>query len=131
MWPGKCPIRTEPIELAPTRYLKRCARCVRKGQLFEVWLYRGAWEEWEPHEVERVVPLSPKDLERKKMAIFRHQSQKDRAMFPGGSDRASFGSGLKTETETRPRPTTNLACRSFTPLKVSSSGGKNKWTGKR
>lgn len=61
-----------------------------QGQDFEVWLYRGAWEEWEPHEVERVVPLSPKDLERKKMAIFRHQSQKDRAMFPGGSDPREF-----------------------------------------
>jgi glucosamine-6-phosphate deaminase len=61
-----------------------------KGQKFEVWLYRGAWEEWEPHEIERVVPLSPEDLERKKSAIFRHQSQKDRAMFPGGSDRREF-----------------------------------------
>jgi glucosamine-6-phosphate deaminase len=61
-----------------------------QGQTFEVWLYRGAWEEWEPHEVERVVPLSPDDLERKKAAIFRHQSQKDRAMFPGGSDRREF-----------------------------------------
>jgi glucosamine-6-phosphate deaminase len=61
-----------------------------KGQQFEVWLYRGAWEEWEPHEIERVVPLSPSDLERKKLAIFRHQSQKDRAMFPGGADRREF-----------------------------------------
>jgi glucosamine-6-phosphate deaminase len=61
-----------------------------KGQQFEVWLYRGAWEEWEPHEIERVVPLSPSDLERKKLAIFRHQSQKDRAMFPGGVDRREF-----------------------------------------
>jgi glucosamine-6-phosphate deaminase len=61
-----------------------------KGQAFEVWLYRGAWEEWEPHEIERVVPLSPEDVERKKQAIFRHQSQKDRAMFPGGSDRREF-----------------------------------------
>ncbi len=61
-----------------------------KGPNFEVWLYRGAWEEWEPHEIERVVPLSPDDLERKKQAIFRHQSQKDRAMFPGGSDRREF-----------------------------------------
>jgi glucosamine-6-phosphate deaminase len=61
-----------------------------QGQQFEVWLYRGAWEEWEPHEVERVVPLSPDELERKKMAIFRHQSQKDRAMFPGGTDRREF-----------------------------------------
>jgi glucosamine-6-phosphate deaminase len=62
----------------------------QRGQSFEVWLYRGAWEEWEPHEIERVVPLSPDDLERKKQAIFRHQSQKDRAMFPGGSDRREF-----------------------------------------
>ena len=61
-----------------------------KEQKFEVWLYRGAWEEWEPHEIERVVPLSPDDLERKKQAIFRHQSQKDRAMFPGGTDRREF-----------------------------------------
>lgn len=59
-------------------------------QMFEVWLYRGAWEEWEPHEIERVVPLSPSDLERKKSAIFRHQSQKDKAMFPGGSDKREF-----------------------------------------
>jgi glucosamine-6-phosphate deaminase len=62
----------------------------RKGQPFEVWLYRGAWQEWEPHEVDRVVPVSPDDLERKKLAIFRHQSQKDRAMFPGGVDRREF-----------------------------------------
>jgi glucosamine-6-phosphate deaminase len=61
-----------------------------QGQRFEVWLYRGAWEEWEPHEIERVVPLSPSDLERKKIAIFRHQSQKDRAMFPGSTDRREF-----------------------------------------
>jgi glucosamine-6-phosphate deaminase len=61
-----------------------------RGQHFEVWLYRGAWEEWEPHEIERVVPLSPDHLERKKLAIFRHQSQKDRAMFPGGHDRREF-----------------------------------------
>ncbi|GIW82001.1 MAG: glucosamine-6-phosphate deaminase [Gemmatales bacterium] len=61
-----------------------------KGQEFEVWLYRGAWQEWEAHELHRVVPLSPEDLELKKLAIFRHQSQKDRAMFPGGSDRREF-----------------------------------------
>jgi glucosamine-6-phosphate deaminase len=66
-------------------------RQVRKeGLAFEVWLYRGAWEEWEPHEIERAVPLSPDDVERKKMAIFRHQSQKDRAMFPGSTDRREF-----------------------------------------
>lgn len=61
-----------------------------EGQNFEVWLYRGAWEEWEPHEIEMAVPLSPEVLERKKQAIFRHQSQKDKAMFPGGTDRREF-----------------------------------------
>lgn len=61
-----------------------------KQQRFEVWLYRGAWEEWEPHQIERVVPISPADVEQKKQAIFRHQSQKDRAMFPGGTDRREF-----------------------------------------
>lgn len=59
-------------------------------QNFEVWLYRGAWEEWEPHAVERVVPLSPEDVQKKKESIFRHQSQKDRAMFPGGTDKREF-----------------------------------------
>ncbi len=57
---------------------------------FEVWLYKGAWEEWEPHEIEMAVPISPEVLEQKKQAIFRHQSQKDKAMFPGGSDRREF-----------------------------------------
>ena len=61
-----------------------------KGQYFDVWLYRGAWEEWEPHEIEMAVPVSPETLERKKQAIFRHQSQKDNAMFPGGTDRREF-----------------------------------------
>jgi glucosamine-6-phosphate deaminase len=66
-------------------------RQVRKeGLSFETWLYRGAWEEWEPHEIELAVPLSPDEVERKKMAIFRHQSQKDRAMFPGSTDRREF-----------------------------------------
>ncbi len=57
---------------------------------FDVWLYKGAWEEWEPHEIEMAVPMTPEVLERKKQAIFRHQSQKDKAMFPGGTDRREF-----------------------------------------
>lgn len=62
----------------------------KQGQQFEVWLYRGAWQEWDPDEIDRVVPLSTEDLERKKLAIFRHQSQKDRAMYPGSIDRREF-----------------------------------------
>jgi len=65
-------------------------RVRRTGQNFEVWLYRGAWEEWEPHQIEMAVPISPETVERKKLAIFRHQSQKDKAMFPGGLDKREF-----------------------------------------
>ncbi len=48
-----------------------------------VWLYRGAWQEWEPEKIEMAVPLSPQELLRKRNAIFKHESQKDRALFPG------------------------------------------------
>jgi glucosamine-6-phosphate deaminase len=49
----------------------------------EIWLYRGAWQEWSPHRIEMAVPLSPQEVERKRVAIFKHESQKDRALFPG------------------------------------------------
>lgn len=65
--------------------LTACHRC-EKDDWFadcEVWLYRGAWHEWGPHEIEMAVPLSPAEVERKRTAIFKHQSQKDRALFPG------------------------------------------------
>lgn len=52
-----------------------------------IWLYRGAWHEWETYEIEMAVPLSPDELERKKQAIFKHQSQKDRPVFPGDDSR--------------------------------------------
>lgn len=53
----------------------------------ELWLYRGAWQEWEPERIEMAVPLSPEEVRRKRSAIFKHQSQKDRAMFPGTDER--------------------------------------------
>jgi glucosamine-6-phosphate deaminase len=53
----------------------------------EVWLYRGAWQEWEPERIDMAVPLSPKELQRKIVAIFRHESQKDKALFPGVDER--------------------------------------------
>lgn len=48
-----------------------------------IWLYRGAWQEWGIEEIEMAVPLSPGELMRKRKAIFKHQSQKDSALFPG------------------------------------------------
>lgn len=52
-----------------------------------VWLYRGAWQEWDIADMEMAVPIGPKDMDRKKSAIFKHQSQKDSAMFPGNDER--------------------------------------------
>ena len=52
-----------------------------------VWLYRGAWQEWDIADMEMSVPVGPKDMQRKKNAIFKHQSQKDSAMFPGNDNR--------------------------------------------
>ena len=52
-----------------------------------VWLYRGAWAEWEADEIEMSVPISPIELSRKREAILRHQSQKEGAMFMGEDER--------------------------------------------
>lgn len=52
-----------------------------------LWMYRGAWHEWPLHEIEMAVPLSPEDLQKKRKAIFKHQSQKDTPVFPGDDSR--------------------------------------------
>lgn len=52
-----------------------------------VWLYRGAWQEWEIDQIEMAVPISPVELMRKRRGIFKHQSQKDAPMFPGADPR--------------------------------------------
>lgn len=52
-----------------------------------VWLYRGAWQEWDIDQIEMAVPLSPDELMRKRRAVFKHQSQKDSALFPGTDSR--------------------------------------------
>jgi glucosamine-6-phosphate deaminase len=68
----------EAIQEALTKY---------SGPPPEVWYYRGAWQEWEIAEADVLVPLSEDELRAKKSAIFKHQSQKDRAPFPGQDDR--------------------------------------------
>jgi glucosamine-6-phosphate deaminase len=95
----------------------QAVREVRKlGQQFEVWLYRGAWQEWEPHELDRVVPLSPEDLEKKKAAIFRHQSQKDRAMFPGAVDSREFWQRAEDRNRNTAKDYDNLGLPEFFAL---------------
>ena len=67
------------IEQALARY--------KVAQRPEVWLYRGAWQEWSLTEADVLVPLSQDELHAKILAIFRHQSQKDTAPFPGYDER--------------------------------------------
>jgi len=52
-----------------------------------LWLYRGAWHEWDINEIEMAVPMSPGQVLRKRNAIFAHQSQKDGVMFQGDDSR--------------------------------------------
>ncbi|MEO6527426.1 MAG: glucosamine-6-phosphate deaminase [Gemmatimonadaceae bacterium] len=53
----------------------------------EVWLYRGAWQEWSVTDATWLVPMAQEELRTKIQAIFKHQSQKDSAPFPGQDDR--------------------------------------------
>lgn len=73
-------IRAALDRLADRPWMKAC----------DVWLYRGAWQEWEPSEIDMAVPLSPDEVGRKRRAIFKHESQKDKALFPGPSDPREF-----------------------------------------
>ena len=85
---------------------RRCARVVGRaleevagdGPEPEVWRYRGAWQEFEPHEIDRAVPVSPEVSLRKRRAIFKHETQKDRPVFPGRDDREFW---VRAEDRTR------------------------------
>jgi glucosamine-6-phosphate deaminase len=57
------------------------------GEAPEIWYYRGAWQEWDVGIADVLVPLSEDELRWKILAIFKHQSQKDRAPFPGHDER--------------------------------------------
>ncbi len=48
-----------------------------------VWLYKGAWQEWDISEIEMAVPMSPDQVMKKRFGIFIHQSQKDSVPFQG------------------------------------------------
>ena len=67
--------------------LSQCSPAVRPEL---VWLYRGAWQEWEPDVIDMAVPMSRSELTHKVFGIFKHQSQKDKALFPGPYDDREF-----------------------------------------
>ncbi|NNF82060.1 MAG: glucosamine-6-phosphate deaminase [Flavobacteriaceae bacterium] len=64
-------------ELRSESYMKDCW----------IWMYRGAWHEWETHKIDMVIPMSPDQVIRKRHAIFYHQSQKDGVMYQGNDSR--------------------------------------------
>jgi glucosamine-6-phosphate deaminase len=84
----------QAIDEALQRY--RSATAGGDGEVSEttadprVWLYRGAWQEWETYRADVFLPLSKADLDQKVEAIYKHESQKDRAMFPGAYDEREF-----------------------------------------
>ena len=65
-----------------------------------VWLYRGAWQEWNADEIEMVVPMSPDQVIEKRYGIFKHQSQKDGVVFQGGDAREFWQRAEERNKET-------------------------------
>tara|TARA_B000000437_G_C11571987_1_gene275692 strand:- start:75 stop:734 length:660 start_codon:yes stop_codon:yes gene_type:complete len=65
-----------------------------------VWLYRGAWHEWETYEIDMAVPMSPDQVLRKRNAIFFHQSQKDGVMYQGNDQREFWVRAEQRNAET-------------------------------
>ena len=65
-----------------------------------VWLYRGAWHEWDIHQIDMAVPMSPDQVLRKRKAIFFHQSQKDGVMFQGNDTREFWVRAEERNNET-------------------------------
>jgi glucosamine-6-phosphate deaminase len=52
-----------------------------------VWLYKGAWQEWDIADIEMAIPMSPDQVMKKRYGIFIHQSQKDMVPFQGSDNR--------------------------------------------
>jgi glucosamine-6-phosphate deaminase len=52
-----------------------------------LWLYKGAWQEWNIEEIEMAIPMSPDQVLKKRFGIFIHQSQKDMVPFQGSDSR--------------------------------------------
>lgn len=69
--------RLRQSDATPENFMKDCW----------VWLYRGAWAEWDIHEIEMAVPMSPDQVMKKRLGIFKHQSQKDGVVYQGTDSR--------------------------------------------
>lgn len=82
-----------------------------------IWLYRGAWMEWELGRVDMAVPLSPDELIKKRHAIFRHLSQKDIVPFPGDDPR-EFWQRAEERTQNTARLYNELGMAEYQAIEV-------------
>ena len=82
-----------------------------------VWLYRGAWMEWELGKVDMAVPLSPEEVIKKRHAIYRHLSQKDIVPFPG-EDPREFWQRAEDRTENTARLYNELGMAEYQAIEV-------------
>ena len=94
-------------QLQGEEWLKEC----------HVWLYRGAWMEWELGKVDMAVPLSPEEVIKKRHAIYRHLSQKDIVPFPG-EDPREFWQRAEERTENTARLYNNLGMAEYQAIEV-------------
>ncbi|AMC11637.1 glucosamine-6-phosphate deaminase [Lutibacter profundi] len=76
--------------LKPLKFMKDCW----------IWLYRGAWHEWDIHQIDMSIPMSPDQVLKKRKAIFFHQSQKDGVMFQGNDLREFWVRAEERNNET-------------------------------
>ncbi len=82
-----------------------------------VWLYRGAWMEWDLGSVDMAVPLSPDEVVEKRHAIYRHLSQKDIVPFPG-EDPREFWQRAEDRTENTARQYDALGMAEYQAMEV-------------
>ena len=94
-------------QLEGEEWLKNC----------HVWLYRGAWMEWELGKVDMAVPLSPDELIKKRHAIYRHLSQKDIVPFPGDDSR-EFWQRAEERTQNTARLYNELGMAEYQAIEV-------------
>ena len=72
-----------------------------------IWMYRGAWAEWEIENIEMCVPLSPEELRAKRNSILKHQCRRWKARRSSETTNACSGNGAKTATGEPLRSTTS------------------------
>ncbi|MGL4909470.1 MAG: PIG-L family deacetylase [Bacteroidales bacterium] len=83
----------------------------------QMWLYRGAWQEWDLGMVDMAVPLSPEEVVKKRHAIYRHLSQKDIVPFPG-SDTREFWQRAEDRTQNTAKLYDDLGMAEYQAIEV-------------